>query len=108
MFSEDKTIVVDSKVLMLGLSDFDEANYVCGILNSKDVVDVIDGYAISTNRGVDVLKYLAIPKFDSNNQTHKNIADYSIQIHTQFKSNKNANVSQLEKQLNDYVRELFE
>ena len=108
LFSEDKTIVVDSKVLMLGLSDFDEANYVCGILNSKDVVDVIDGYAISTNRGVDVLKYLAIPKFDSNNQTHKNIADYSIQIHTQFKSNKNANVSQLEKQLNDYVRELFE
>lgn len=28
LFSEDKTIVVDSKVLMLELSDFDGANYV--------------------------------------------------------------------------------
>ena len=28
LFSKDKTIVVDSKVLMLGLYNFDEANYI--------------------------------------------------------------------------------
>lgn len=108
LFSEDKTIVVDSKVLMLGLDNIDEAHYVCGIINAADIVKIIDGYAISTNRGVDVLKYLAIPKFDSNNQLHNKIAEYSKTIHNTFKINNKANVSELETLLNSAVREVFE
>ena len=108
LFSEDKTIVVDSKVLMLGLDNIDEAHYVCGIINAADIVKIIDGYAISNNRGVDVLKYLAIPKFDSNNQLHNKIAEYSKTIHNTFKINNKANVSELETLLNSAVREVFE
>lgn len=108
LFSEDKTIVVDSKVLMLGLNNIDEAYYVCGVINAKDVVEIIDGYAISTNRGVDVLKYLAIPKFDSNIPLHNKIAEYSKNIHCAFKTNDKANVSELETFLNSAVREIFE
>ena len=108
LFSEDKTIVVDSKVLMLGLNNIDEAHYVCGIINATDIVNIIDGYAISTNRGVDVLKYLAIPKFDSDNQLHKKIAEYSKNIHNAFKTNANANVCELEALLNIAVRKIFE
>lgn len=107
LFSEDKTIVVDSKVLMLGLDDFDEAHYICGILNSKDVVDVIDGYAVSTNRGVDVLKYLAIPKYDSTNDNHRNISNLSKNIHTEMRKSNPKGIKQLEKELNVEVRGLF-
>lgn len=108
LFSEDKTIVVDSKVLMLGLNNIDEAYYVCGVINATDVVKIIDGYAISTNREVDVLKYLAIPKFDSNIPLHNKIAEYSKNIHCAFKTNDKANVSELETSLNSAVREIFE
>lgn len=107
LFSEDKTIVVDSKVLMLGLCDFDEANYVCGILNAKDVVDIIDGYAISTNRGVDVLKYLAIPKYDSTSDIHKNISKLSKNIHTEMRKPKPKGMKRLETELNVEVHRLF-
>lgn len=107
LFSADKTIVVDSKVLMLGLFDFDEANYICGILNAKDVVMVIDGYAISTNRGVDVLKYLAIPKYDFTNNIHKNIAKLSKDIHIEMKKENFNEIKQLEEKLNKEVRSLF-
>lgn len=107
LFSEDKTIVVDSKVLMLGLDNPAEAYYVCGIINAKDIVDVIDGYAISTNRGVDVLKYLEIPKFDSANNTHQTISNLSKEIHLKFKSRDLNNVAELETQLNTAVRALF-
>ena len=107
LFSEDKPIVVDSKVLMLGLYDFDEANYVCGILNSRDVVDIIDSYAISTNRGVDVLKYLAIPKYDSANKTHKNISKLSQNIHKEMRNEEPKGLEDLESKLNREVRELF-
>lgn len=107
LFSEDKIIVVDSKVLMLGLSDFWEANYVCGVLNARDIVDVIDGYAISTNRGVDVLKYLAIPKYDSTNENHKRISVLSQDIHTRMKERKLEGIAKLEEELNEEVRNLF-
>lgn len=107
LFRADKTIVVDSKVLMLGLSDFDEANYICGILNSKNVVDVIDGYAISTNRGVDVLKYLAIPRYDFASRNHRGISNLSKKIHTEMKKEYPKGIEQLEKDLNEEVRNLF-
>lgn len=108
LFSEDKTIVVDSKVLMLGLDNAAEAYYVCGIINAKDIVEIIDGYAISTNRGVDVLKYLAIPKFEFDNTLHQTISNISERIHYMFKIKKLNEVAELEECLNMAVRELFE
>ncbi|MCM1222647.1 MAG: N-6 DNA methylase [Lachnospiraceae bacterium] len=107
LFREDKTIVVDSKVLMLGLDNPSEAYYVCGIMNAEDVVKVIDGYAISTNRGVDVLKYLAIPKFEKDNKLHQDIASLSKKIHLQFKANEIEEIDKLERELNALVRNLF-
>lgn len=77
----DKIIMVDSKVLYLALESVDEAYFVCGIINSPTIRNIIDGYAVETNRGTDVLKYLAIPKYDDTSQTHKDIARISEQIH---------------------------
>ncbi len=105
LFSSDKIIVVDSKVLMLNLNDEMEAYYVCGIINSPGVVRVIDGYAISTNRGVDVLKNIAIPKFDKNDVLHLEIADISKKIHKLAYNNEE--FSHLENILDILVYQLF-
>lgn len=105
LFSQDKPVMIDSKVLMLGTNDENEAYYVCGVINAKDVVSVIDGYAIGTNRGVDVLKYVAIPKFDRNNNLHTKIATISKAIHKDAANSRD--YSALEKRLNLCVRKLF-
>lgn len=68
---------------------------------------MIDGYAISTNRGVDVLRYLAIPKFDSSIRTHQTIADISEEIHAKYRQGDLSGVEELERQLNTAVRDLF-
>lgn len=81
IFSQDKIIVVDSKVLMLDAYNEFEAYFVCGIINSPNVINVVDGYAVSTNRGVDVLKYIAIPKYNHENDIHIKIAMLSKEIH---------------------------
>lgn len=86
LFSEDKTVVVDSKVLMLDVCNEDEAHYVCGVINSPNVIKVVDGYAVSTNRGVDVLKYIAIPKFNAHDPLHLEIAALSKRIHALARS----------------------
>ena len=105
LFSEDKIIVVDSKVLMLDLHDEMEAYYVCGIMNSPNVIEVVDGYAVSTNRGVDVLKYIAIPKYDHGKARHVEIATISKRIH--LLAREGGDYKGLELQLADAVFQLF-
>ena len=105
LFKEDKIIVVDSKILMLATNNAAEAYYVCGIINAPDIITVIDGYAISTNRGVDVLKYLAIPRYNGSNKLHKEIASISKKIHTLAKANRAYTVE--EQKLNSLIHLLF-
>lgn len=105
LFSEDKIIVVDSKVLMLDVYNETEAFYICGIINAPNVTKVVDGYAISTNRGVDVLKYIAIPKYSVQALLHKSIADISKKIHQLAREDKSYHNE--ENLLSEYVFELF-
>jgi len=109
LFDNDKPIVIDSKVLMLAVYDELEAYYVSGILNSPNVISVIDGYAISTNRGTDVLKYLAIPQYSSKNKLHTDIARISKDIHLEMKkqSRNHTLIKKYENELNDIVHTLF-
>ncbi len=105
IFTEDKIIVVDSKVLMLDVYDEMEAYFVCGIINSPNVTKVVDGYAVSTNRGVDVLKYVAIPKYDTDDKLHIKIATLSKKIHELAATNQN--YEQQELILCEHVFKLF-
>lgn len=105
LFSSDKTIVVDSKVLMLDVYDEMEAYFVCGIINSPNITEIVDGYAVSTNRGVDVLKYIAIPKYCAENEAHYEIAMLSKNIHNRVKEG--MNISSLEMVLRQKVFDLF-
>lgn len=105
IFSEDKTIVVDSKVLMLDVYNEAEAYYVCGIINAPDIIKVVDGYAVSTNRGVDVLKYIAIPKFTVRNGLHVAIATVSKNIHVLARENHDYSREEIE--LSKLIHNLF-
>lgn len=105
LFPKDKIIVVDSKVLMLDVYNENEAYYVCGIVNAPNVIKVVDGYAVSTNRGVDVLKYIAIPKYDAQNESHIAIASISKDIH--IRARENRGYKEQEKELSNIVHLLF-
>lgn len=105
LFSKDKIIVVDSKVLMLDVYNEEEAYYVCGIINAPNVIKVVDSYAVSTNRGVDVLKYIAIPKFDAKNSIHSSIATLSKNIHVLARDNQDYGT--LEAELSELTYKLF-
>ena len=110
IFSTDKPIVIDSKVLMLDLETEKESFYISGILNSDEITNIIDSYAISTNRGVDILKNVAIPKFNKRNEIHIEISNLSKKIHKitrKKKSNSLKEIKKLEKQLNDLVKIIF-
>lgn len=102
-----KTFVVDSKVLFVSLDNENEAYYLSGILNSKDIDYIIRGYTISTNKGIDVVKNIKIPKYDSTNKTHIEIADLSKQAHAAFARNNHKLVENLELKIDKLVPMVF-
>ena len=108
-FDYDRPFVIDSKVLMLECSSMQEAYYVSGILNSPVISSIIDGYAISTNRGVDVLQNIRIPQFDETNSIHVQISKISHELHRD-RQNQISNdkiIEQMENSLDPLVLSLF-
>lgn len=84
----DKVLVVDSKVLMLAMDTMEEAHFVTGVLNSPTVREVIDSYAVGLNRGLDVLKYICVPKFDASDSDHQHVSQLAAAIQRDVRNGK--------------------
>lgn len=64
---------------------------------------------ISINRGADVIKYIAINKYDEINSIHRRIEEISKDIHDEMrkKTSGKANVVQLENVFDEEIHKLF-
>jgi len=102
---EGKLIIPDSKVLFCPLEDEKEAHYLCAILNSKLVTDLIEGYTLELQRGTDILENIRIPKFDANNNVHSSLALLSESAHKLFPDK--TKVNDIERQINNIVSAVF-
>ena len=103
----DKVVLTDSKVLFLSLDNEEEAYYVCGILNSKIIETVIQNYTINTNRGIDIVNNIKIPKYSSRNIKHKDIVGYSKQAHAAYLQNDIETMKRCEDKINEIVPKVF-
>lgn len=104
-FLGEKSVVFDSKVLFCSLDVEEEAHYLCALLNSKTISNIIDSYTISTNRGIDILKNIKISKYDSSDAQHRKLAELSKQAHNNFVAN--IDNSSLEDEIEEAVLDLF-
>jgi len=67
----------------LYFADFDQpepAYYLCGLLHSHIVKEMIEAHNVSTNMG-DIFKHVNLPKFDGLNTDHLALADLVRQAH---------------------------
>lgn len=83
-FLSQKIVVCDSKVLYVSFDCEIEAHYLCGILNSRVIGDIIEAYTIDTQRGVDIVNNINIPKFDITNKIHMKMAELSKAAHDNY------------------------
>jgi len=100
-----KLIIPDSKVLFCPLDDKKEAHYLSAVLNSKIVTDLIEGYTLELQRGIDILENIKIPKFDPKSKLHLLLASLSEKAHEAF--TKKNDVSEIEADINKTVLNLF-
>lgn len=101
-----KIVVFDSKVLFCPLDNEDEAHYLCALLNSNTIANIIDSYTISTNRGIDVLQNINISRYDTNNPLHKELSNLSKEAH--IRHNSNASCDDIEQRIEEIVVQMFE
>ena len=70
-----KPIIPDVKLGYIGLTNADEAAFVCGVLNSTPARLVVAGYAVETAISTHILGFIKCPKFDKHDALHRQIAD---------------------------------
>jgi len=104
----DKTVVTDSKVLYVSFDNKEEANYLCAVLNSRLIGKIIEAYTIDVQKGVDIVKNINIPKYNSKNQLHLELAELSIEAHEKYKANNLKELLGIEERIENIVPKIFE
>lgn len=102
----NKMIVTDSKVLYASFDNEDEAHYLCAIINSKTIAKIIESYTIDTQRGVDILKNIAIPPFNKDDNIHSELVNLSKQAHDAQKNGKTT--VDIENNIDEIIPTLFD
>lgn len=100
-----KLIVPDSKVLFCPLEDENEAHYLCAVLNSKPVTDLIEGYTLEIQRGTDILENIKIPKFNEKDKLHMELSSLSKEAHKAYINKEN--IAPIQKKIDTTVFSLF-
>lgn len=103
----NKLVVTDSKVLSSSFDDKNEAFYLCGVLNSSEIEEIIQGYTISTNRGIDIVNNIKIPKYNPQNNRHIKIAELSIRAHDAYQKGDKSTIKDCENSINNLVKLIF-
>jgi type I restriction-modification system DNA methylase subunit len=76
-----KPAIPNVKLMLVETKTSDEAYYIAGILNSVIARSIIASYTYETVISTNIIDIIKIPKFDSNNNLHKKIAELSKRAH---------------------------
>ena len=88
-----KPIVPDHKLMMVEAGSKEEAHYLAATLNSSASRLAVAAYAVEISIDTHVLSNIAIPRFDSKNTVHRNLAKLGERAH-QAKSQQNLSLLQ--------------
>ena len=78
---DGKVVVPDHKIYFVPLYDEAEAYYLCGMLNTSIVNEIVLNYAESTQIGTHIFDYVNIPKYDPMDAVHPQISAISKNAH---------------------------
>jgi len=76
-----KPLIPNDKLMLVAFDNEDEAYYLASVLNSSFIRAIVASYIIETEISTHLLENVMIPKYDSNNELHKSIADHSRRAH---------------------------
>ncbi|MDH5403367.1 MAG: SAM-dependent methyltransferase [Candidatus Heimdallarchaeota archaeon] len=97
-------VICDQKVIILATNSFDEANYLCAILNSDIVNNFLSSY-LMLDASSHILEVLNIPKYTPSTTIHKELAELSKQCHLNLHNQ--TSIKLIEQQISKLVNKLW-
>ncbi|MCI0453995.1 MAG: N-6 DNA methylase [Candidatus Dadabacteria bacterium] len=104
-----KTVVSTDTTSLFATDNESEAHYLCAIINSLPVREFIKSFS-SAGRGFgapSVMNHVGIPKFNPKNELHQKLAKISKTLHELKVKGEEEHITELEKENDNLVKELF-
>jgi len=76
----ERVYVPDHKLYFADFNEAAPAYYLCGLLHSQMVKEMVEAHNVATNMG-DIFKHINLPRFDASNAAHLALADVVEQAH---------------------------
>jgi hypothetical protein len=102
-----RTVVPDSKLVLVPFKTNVEAHFVCAALNNCISEYIVASYTVETQISTHVLEYVAIPVFDPTNPTHIALSDLSQQAHAATAAGDAARVREIEAEVDRLAAKLW-
>ena len=80
-FEKEKPTILNDSLILIPFSEGNEAYYVSGVLNSSTVLLAIASYTYELRQETHITQYIKIPKYNSNNQLHRELSELSKKAH---------------------------
>lgn len=77
----EKIPIPNPKLMLVSFTDREEAYYLASILNSSINCLLAASYTIETGISTHITQYIKIPKYNSNNQLHRELSELSKKAH---------------------------
>lgn len=103
----DKPVIPDHKLMLTTCDSENEAHYLCACLSNSIAQFTVKSYAIETSVSTHVLKYLAIPKFDSSGKLHVELASLSKEAHLATVKGDKSKVKDIEQSIDEAAAKLW-
>lgn len=91
-----KTVIPNEKIIYIGLSNKNEAYYLCGLLSSTYFRELINSFKVSTQIAPSTINNLNLPKYDDKNPAHRLISSLCERGHQDLEN------------INKYIAEIDE
>jgi hypothetical protein len=70
-------VIPDHKLFIIPCSSMEEADFVCGFLNSEVANFIVGSYAVTTGISTHILRRIPIPRFEPSNTLHIRLSELS-------------------------------
>ena len=96
---DDKPIIPDHKLILVGTEDAHEAHYLCALLNSSLSRLFVGSYCIETQFSSHILSFLRVPRFNARKKSHRRLARLSCEAHVAAQKEKQKKLDRIEQKI---------
>jgi hypothetical protein len=104
---DEQIVVPDHKLMLVGLSDENEAHYLCACLSSSVAQLLARAVFLQTSTSTGLLDHIAIPQYDPANTLHQALSGISWQAHLLAQEDNEASLATLQNELDSAAGQLW-